>query len=95
MRAWPGGTGRHKFSGNYSPGFLPLREAVAQGYDQILWLYGEEKWVTEGGAMNVFAVLKRADGPGVQMRVTSKRTGRPHAALLCVYNSIPVTDNVN
>ena len=64
VRAWPGGTGGHKFSGNYSPGFLPLRDAVAQGYDQILWLYGEQKWVTEGGAMNVFVVLKQADGSG-------------------------------
>ena len=31
VRAWPGGTGRHKFGGNHSPGLLPLREAVAQG----------------------------------------------------------------
>lgn len=64
VRAWPGGTGGHKVAGNYSPGFVPLREAVAQGYDQVLWLFGEEKWVTEGGAMNVFVVLKRANGDG-------------------------------
>ncbi|KAG8220686.1 aminotransferase [Butyriboletus roseoflavus] len=61
VRAWPGGTGGDKFSGNYSPGFLPQREAVARGYDQVLWLFGEKKWVTEGGAMNVFVVLRRAD----------------------------------
>ena len=64
VRAWPDGTGGHKFSGKYSPGFLFLREAVVQSYDRILWLYGDEKWVTEGGAMNVFVVLKRVDGSG-------------------------------
>ena len=62
VRGWPGGTCGHKLGGNYSLGFLPLREAVAEGYDQVLWLFGEDKWVTEGGAMNVFVVLKRADG---------------------------------
>lgn len=64
VRAWPGGTGGDKVSGNYSPGFLPLRRAAAQGYDQVLWLYGEERQVSEAGVMNVFVVLERADGDG-------------------------------
>ncbi|KIJ58938.1 hypothetical protein HYDPIDRAFT_32176 [Hydnomerulius pinastri MD-312] len=64
VRAWPGGTGGHKVSGNYSPGFLPQRIAGKQGYDQVLWLFGEEKRVTEAGAMNFFVVVKRDDGNG-------------------------------
>ena len=64
VRAWPGSTCGHKLGGNYSPGFLYLREAVAQGYDHILWLFGKENRMTEGGAMNIFVVLKRADGSG-------------------------------
>ena len=64
VRAWPGGTGGHKVAGNYSPGFLPQRGAAEQGYDQILWLFGEDKRITEAGAMNFFVVLKRDDGDG-------------------------------
>lgn len=64
VRAWPGGTGGHKLGGNYSPGFLPQREAAAQGYDQVLWLLGEDRRVTEGGAMNIFVVLKRENDDG-------------------------------
>ncbi|KAH7875315.1 aminotransferase [Lentinula edodes] len=62
VRAWPGGTGGHKVALNYSPGFLPLRTAQKQGYDQILWLLGDDMKVTEAGAMNIFIVVKRDDG---------------------------------
>ncbi|KDR70050.1 hypothetical protein GALMADRAFT_230375 [Galerina marginata CBS 339.88] len=62
VRAWPGGTGGHKLGLNYAPGFLPQRTAAKQGYDQILWLLGEEEKVTEVGAMNVFIAVKREDG---------------------------------
>ncbi|KIJ14842.1 branched-chain-amino-acid transaminase [Paxillus involutus ATCC 200175] len=64
VRAWPGGTGGYKVGGNYSPGFLPQRVAAKQGYDQVLWLFGEEKRVTEAGAMNFFVVVARDDGDG-------------------------------
>ena len=64
VRAWPGGIGGHKFGGNYSPGFLPQREAAAQGYDQILWLFGPDLQVAEGGVMNIFVVVNRVDGDG-------------------------------
>ncbi|KAF9221275.1 branched-chain amino acid aminotransferase II [Gyrodon lividus] len=67
VRAWPGGTGGHKVGGNYSPGFLPQRVAAKQGYDQVLWLFGEEKRVTEAGAMNFFVVLTRDDGDGYDL----------------------------
>ncbi|KAF8139664.1 aminotransferase [Boletus edulis] len=67
VRAWPGGTGGHKVGGNYSPGFLPQREASAQGYNQVLWLFGEEQRVMEAGVMNVFVVVRRADGDGLDV----------------------------
>lgn len=62
VRAWPGGTGGHKLGLNYAPGFLPQRAAAKQGYDQILWLLGDDHKVTEAGAMNFFVVVQRDDG---------------------------------
>jgi branched-chain amino acid aminotransferase len=62
VRAWPGGTGGYKVALNYSPGFLPLRIAQKHGYEQILWLLGEDLKVTEAGAMNIFVAVKRDDG---------------------------------
>ncbi|KAJ7685946.1 aminotransferase [Mycena rosella] len=62
VRSWPGGTGGFKLGLNYSPGFVPQRAAAALGYDQVLWLLGKEKLITEAGAMNFFAVVERADG---------------------------------
>ena len=62
VRSWPGGTGGYKLGLNYAPGFLPQRLAAKQGYDQILWLLGEDERVTEVGAMNFFVVVQREDG---------------------------------
>ncbi|KIJ14843.1 branched-chain-amino-acid transaminase [Paxillus involutus ATCC 200175] len=64
VRAWPGGTGAHKICGNYSPGLVPQRAAAKQGYDQVLWLFGEEKRVTEAGVMHFCVVVTRDDGNG-------------------------------
>ena len=61
-RTWPGGTGSYKFGLNYSPGFLPQQMAAKKGYDQVLWLLGDDDAVTEVGAMNIFAVVQRDDG---------------------------------
>ncbi|KAJ3508550.1 hypothetical protein NLJ89_g5698 [Agrocybe chaxingu] len=47
VRSWPGGTGGHKLGLNYAPGFQPQRIAAKQGYDQILWLLGDDERVTE------------------------------------------------
>lgn len=60
VRAWPGGTGGHKVALNYSSGFLPLRTAQSQGYEQILWLLDDK--ITEAGAMNCFVCCARDDG---------------------------------
>ncbi|TFK38803.1 aminotransferase [Crucibulum laeve] len=61
-RSWPGGTGGHKLGLNYAPGFMPQRLAAKLGYEQILWLLGDDKKITEVGAMNVFVAIKRDDG---------------------------------
>jgi branched-chain amino acid aminotransferase len=73
-RTWPGGTGSYKFGLNYSPGFLPQQMAAKKGYDQVLWLLGDDDKVTEVGAMNIFVVVQRDDG-GILFRQHYKKTG--------------------
>jgi len=62
VRAWPGGTGGYKLGANYAGGVVPQMQAAALGYQQILWLFGEEHYLTEVGTMNLFAVFEHADG---------------------------------
>ena len=57
-RAWPGGFGHAKVGANYGPSFHALGEAREQGFDQVLWLFGDECLVTEAGASNFFVVWK-------------------------------------
>lgn len=50
VRAWPGGGGGHKLAGNYAPTIAPQRRAQAEGFNDVLWLFGgeeEEQLVTE------------------------------------------------
>ncbi|KAL6886414.1 aminotransferase [Trichoderma longibrachiatum] len=58
VRAWPGGVGDKKLGANYAPCIVPQQEAASRGFQQNLWLFGEEEYVTEVGTMNMFAVLK-------------------------------------
>lgn len=58
IRAWPGGFGYAKVGANYGTSFVAHSEAVARGYDQILWLLGDEGRVTEAGASNFFLLVK-------------------------------------
>ncbi|CAG8432839.1 7327_t:CDS:2 [Diversispora eburnea] len=58
VRAWPGGTGDVKVGGNYAPCVKPQIEAAEKGYQQNLWLFGEDDEITEVGTMNCFALLK-------------------------------------
>lgn len=37
-------------------------EARSRGYDQILWLYGENARVTEAGASNFFVIWRTREG---------------------------------
>ena len=62
IRSWPGGFGYAKVGGNYGPTFPAQAEARERGYDQVLWLFGPERYVTEAGASNFFVVWKTRQG---------------------------------
>lgn len=62
VRAWPGGVGNAKLGGNYGPTIAPATQAIKEGCEQILWLFGPDQQITEVGAMNIFFVFKRKDG---------------------------------
>ena len=58
VRASIGGTGEAKCMGNYAASLLGGELANAKGYDQALWLDGNEhKYVEEVGSMNMFCVI--------------------------------------
>ncbi|XP_052347385.1 branched-chain-amino-acid aminotransferase, cytosolic isoform X1 [Oncorhynchus keta] len=54
VRAWRGGVGAYKMGGNYGPTIAVQNEAIKQGCQQVLWLYGEQEEITEVGTMNLF-----------------------------------------
>lgn len=58
VRAWPGGVGDKKLGANYAPCIVPQREAMSRGFQQNLWLFGKEEYITEVGTMNLFVALK-------------------------------------
>lgn len=62
VRAWPGGTGGYKLGSNYAGGVVPQMSAAGEGYQQILWLFGEDHQVTEVGTMNLFIVVSDEAG---------------------------------
>jgi branched-chain amino acid aminotransferase len=59
IRAWPGGTGSYKLGANYGT----VSVAKKPGCAMSLWLHGEEDFVSEAGAMNVW-ILKQAEDGG-------------------------------
>ncbi|KAJ5907943.1 Branched-chain-amino-acid aminotransferase [Penicillium taxi] len=61
VRAWPGGVGDKKLGANYAPCIVPQLEAASRGFQQNLWLFGEEEFVTEVGTMNLFIALKNKE----------------------------------
>lgn len=61
-RAWPGGYGSSKIGGNYGPSFVSLGEAQSRGFDQVLWLFGDDGRITEAGASNFFVVWRTPGG---------------------------------
>ncbi|KAJ3294495.1 branched-chain-amino-acid aminotransferase [Borealophlyctis nickersoniae] len=62
VRAWPGGTGDAKIGANYGPGIRPQIEVAKEGFQQNLWLFGEESLITEVGTMNFFMYWINAAG---------------------------------
>lgn len=73
VRAWPGGVGNKKLGANYAPCIKPQREAASRGYQQNLWLFGPEGYVTEVGTMNAFFVFQ--DSAGKKELVTAPLDG--------------------
>jgi branched-chain amino acid aminotransferase len=75
VRAWPGGFGNAKLGANYGPSFIAQQEAREKGYNQILWLFGEQGYVTEAGASNFFVLWKtraqQGDGEGRLQLITA------------------------
>lgn len=74
VRAWPGGVGDKKLGANYAPCIVPQLEAAARGYQQNLWLFGEEEYVTEVGTMNLFVAIKDKE-TGVPELITAPLDG--------------------
>ncbi|RZF33585.1 hypothetical protein LSTR_LSTR007708 [Laodelphax striatellus] len=62
IRAWPGGCGDRKMGSNYAPTIHIGSIAQQKGFDQVLWLYGEDQQVTEAGTMNLFFLIINDDG---------------------------------
>lgn len=56
IRAWPGGFGYAKVGANYGPTLVAHSDAAERGYTQVLWLFGEECYVTEAGGSNFFVL---------------------------------------
>ena len=66
IRSALGGTGDVKCAGNYAAAMVAKSSAVAQGYDEVLWLDAREhRLVEEFGAMNCFAVS--GSGPDAEL----------------------------
>jgi branched-chain amino acid aminotransferase len=58
VRAVKGGVGEAKTAGNYAASLYPAQKAKEKGFDQVLWLDGNEhKYVEEVGTMNIFFVI--------------------------------------
>ena len=59
VRAVRKGVGDCKTAGNYAASLLAQREAVKEGYTQVLWLDAiEQKYIEEVGTMNIFIRFK-------------------------------------
>lgn len=67
IRAWPGGFGYAKVGANYGPSLLAQGEARRRGFDQVLWLFGQESFVTEAGASNFFVVWRNAESGKLEL----------------------------
>lgn len=72
-RAWPGGVGDRKMGSNYAPTIQVQKEAMKQGLQQVLWLYGDDHQVTEVGTMNIFMMFINSKG-GLFLKLKTKIT---------------------
>lgn len=57
-RTAEGGTGYAKCAGNYGSSFYPVKKAVEEGFDQVLWTDAKEhKYIDEAGMMNIMFMV--------------------------------------
>jgi len=57
-RAFPGGVGFAKAAGNYGASLLPAREAMNEGFDQLIWTDGiNHEFIEESGTMNIMFMM--------------------------------------
>lgn len=54
VRAFPGSCGNFKMGSNYAPTIRVQKQATDLGFDQVLWLFGDDHQLTEVGSMNIF-----------------------------------------
>ena len=62
VRAWKGGFGDAKLGANYAPCVTAQTRVAQQGYEQNLWLNGDEHYVGEVGTSNLFVVWTNEAG---------------------------------
>lgn len=57
-RTAEGGTGYAKCAGNYGSSFYPVKKAMEQGFDQVIWTdAAEHKYIDEAGMMNIMFLI--------------------------------------
>ena len=58
VRAAQGGVGEAKTAGNYAASYYAAKQAQDRGYDNVLWLDGQDhRYIEECGTMNIFFVI--------------------------------------
>jgi branched-chain amino acid aminotransferase len=67
VRAFPGGTGSAKIGANYGPALQEHELVRSKGFDQVLWLYGPDREITEAGSTNFFVILRDASSGRLQI----------------------------
>ena len=94
-RATEGGVGFAKAAGNYGGSFLATREAVQQGYQQVLWTdHHNHEYFEEAGTMNVaFVVRGTLITPALSDRILAGIT-RDSILTLCKDWGIPVEERL-
>ncbi|KAH6889407.1 aminotransferase [Thelonectria olida] len=75
IRAWPGGFGNAKVGASYGPAMAAHGRAKGSGCSQTLWLFGDDKYVTEAGASNFFVIWRRKDSGKLELVTSSLSTG--------------------
>ncbi len=94
VRACEGGVGYAKTAGNYAASLQPTEEALAKGFDQILWTDAREhKYLQECGTMNLFVVIGgKVLTPGLEEGTILNGVTRDSVIQLLREKDIPVEE---